>query len=91
VHAVALALHLDDLGVGEEAIEDGGGAWDVAEEDAPVLGGSVGGDECRAASCRRTKTSRRSSAALGPSRFMPKSSMTRRSILVRRVTSCFLC
>ena len=41
VHAVALALHLDELGVGEEAIEDGGGGGDVAEEDAPVLRGSV--------------------------------------------------
>ena len=24
-HPVALALHLDELGVGEEAVEDGGG------------------------------------------------------------------
>ncbi len=30
--AVALALHLDDLGVGEEAVEDGGGRGDIAEE-----------------------------------------------------------
>ena len=38
VHAVALALHLDDVGVGEEAIEDRGGRGDVAEEDRPSPG-----------------------------------------------------
>ena len=34
---IALSLHLDDLGVREEAIEDGGRRRDVAEELAPVL------------------------------------------------------
>ena len=43
VEPVALALHRDDLGMGEEAIEDGGGRRRVAEELAPVLRGSVRG------------------------------------------------
>jgi hypothetical protein len=38
---IALALHLDDLGVCEEAIEDRGGRRDVPQELAPVLRGSV--------------------------------------------------
>src|SRR5512134_362921 len=44
MQAIALALEVDDLGLGEEAIEDGGGRGDVAEEGAPVLGRPVGGD-----------------------------------------------
>jgi len=45
VEPVALALHRDDLGMSEEAIEDGGGRRHVAEELAPVLRGPVRGDE----------------------------------------------
>lgn len=37
-------------------------------------------------SCRRMKTSRKSSAALGPSLRTPKSSSTSRSMLTRRST-----
>jgi hypothetical protein len=47
VHAVALAVHLDDLGLCEKAVEDGGGRRDIAEEGAPVSCGSVCGDDRR--------------------------------------------
>ena len=86
VQPVALAVQLDDLGVGEEAIEDRGGGRDVAEELAPVLRRSVRRDRwSRPFSWRRTKTSSRSSAAVGPSLRMPKSSSTSRST---RVSCC---
>ena len=44
---VALALHLDDFGVGEKAIEDGSRSRDVTEELRPVLRRAVGGDDGR--------------------------------------------
>jgi hypothetical protein len=43
--AVALALELDDLGPREETVEDGGCGGDVAEKGAPVLCGSVRGND----------------------------------------------
>ncbi len=42
---IALADHLEDRGVREEAVEDRGGRGDVAQKDAPVLGWPVGGDQ----------------------------------------------
>lgn len=36
-----------DRGVRENAVEDHGRCWDVAQEHAPVLRGSVGGDQRR--------------------------------------------
>ena len=42
---IALALHLDDLGMCEEAIEDRGRRRDVAQELPPVLRGTI---ECSA-------------------------------------------
>ena len=45
---VALAFHLDDFGVGKEAVEDCGGGRGVSEKLAPVFGGSIGGDDDRA-------------------------------------------
>src|SRR5688500_9728276 len=44
---IALAGHLNDGCVREEAIEDRGRGRDVAEENAPVLGRSIRGDERR--------------------------------------------
>lgn len=43
---VAAAGDLDDVGVVQEAVEDGGGGGDVADEFAPLFDGSVGGHEC---------------------------------------------
>ena len=47
VQAVALALHLDDVGVGEEAAEDRRRRGDIPEKLAPVLCGAIGRDERR--------------------------------------------
>lgn len=41
--AVAFAGNLDDLGVMEEAVEDGGSGGDVSKEFAPLFDGAVGG------------------------------------------------
>ena len=46
VQAIALALHLDDLSVGEKAIEDRGGRGDVAEKLAPVLRWTIRRNQC---------------------------------------------
>jgi len=43
--AEALALEGDDLGVVEEPVEDGGGAWHVADELAPIFEWSVAGHD----------------------------------------------
>lgn len=43
--AIALDGHLDDLGVREEAIQNGCRRGHVAEEDTPVLGGPVRGND----------------------------------------------
>ena len=48
MESVALALELDDVDAGEEAIEDRGGRRYVAEKLPPVFGGSIGGDDDRA-------------------------------------------
>jgi hypothetical protein len=42
---VGAAFDFDDVGVVEEAVEDGGGGGDVADEFAPFLQGAVGGHE----------------------------------------------
>lgn len=42
---VAAAGDLEDFGVVQEAVEDGGGGGDVAEEFAPFFEGAVGGHE----------------------------------------------
>ena len=44
---IALPDYLEDRGVREKAVEDRGRRRDVAQEQAPVLRGSVGGDQCR--------------------------------------------
>jgi len=49
MEAVALALELDDVDAGEEAIEDRGRRGDIAEELAPVFGGPIGCDHDRSA------------------------------------------
>ena len=43
--AIAFAGDLDDLGMMEEAVEDGGSGGDVSEEFAPLFDGAVGGHE----------------------------------------------
>ncbi len=45
MESIALDLHLDDLGVGEEPVEDGGRRGHIAEELPPVFRGPVGRDE----------------------------------------------
>jgi hypothetical protein len=88
VEPIALASQLNDVCSGKEAIEDGRGRGHVAEECAPVLGGSVRGDDGGGVFVAAYETSRRSSAALGPSVFMPRSSMTSKSIFVSLCTTC---
>ena len=46
--AIASAFERDELGVMEEAIQDGGGGGDIADELAPVFDGTVGGHQGRA-------------------------------------------
>ena len=45
VQAVGFSGELDDLGVVEEAVQDGSGGWNVVDELAPFFNGSVGGHE----------------------------------------------
>jgi hypothetical protein len=44
---VAASVHGDDVGVVQEAIEDGGGAEDIAQELAPIFQGAVASCPCR--------------------------------------------
>ena len=46
MESIALTLHLDDLRVGEKAIENRGRRGDVAEKLPPVLRGSIRRNEC---------------------------------------------
>ena len=42
---IALPLHLNNFGVGEEAIEDGRRGGDVSQKLPPVLRGTIRGDQ----------------------------------------------
>jgi hypothetical protein len=69
--------------VGHEAIEDGGGGRHVSEKHAPVLRGSIRRNECRRGSVAADEDLLRSTAAVEPSFFIPKSSRTSTSTRVR--------
>ena len=43
--AIAWALHLDDLGVVEKAVQNGGGGRDIVQEFSPFLDRAVGSHE----------------------------------------------
>lgn len=43
--SIASAFDLDDFGVVEEAVQNGGGRWNVVEQLAPFLDGPIGGHE----------------------------------------------